>query len=540
MLSRLRIKDFAIIDEVEIPFGPGLNVVTGETGAGKSIIIEALACVLGDRPNPEAIRTGKPQADIDAIFDAGDSAGRASLLAAYMGAEDGEIIVSRRLLASGKTRSWINGRPCTVGSLRSAAETLIEFDRERFARGRRFDALEIVDAWDDVKIPSLRAAVGEKHAQMVSLQAEMAKLSGDDGEALRLLDSAAFELSEIEAANLKAGEEAELQERRQALANVEVIAQAAESALQALTADEGAEDVVSRACGALSRIAKFDRRFGDIARSLEETQGTLAGISDSLREASEGLDRSPGALDEVVARIDMIARLKRKYGGDIPEILAYAQRLKTEIEGLRDRDNRRAELEAALVPLNAELKGLASRLTDARTLAARSLEREVKSHLTGLGFDRTDFTVEFASKAIDAGGGDTCRFAISLNPGEPMMPLEDVASLGEASRIMLAVRCAFSRCKDFPTVVLDEIDIGIGGMTAHAVARKLKELSELSQVVCVTHLPQVAQVADHHVKVEKTGRQNRTLVSVTPLDAAGRQAELKRMEGKASRNAQAA
>jgi DNA repair protein RecN (Recombination protein N) len=236
----------------------------------------------------------------------------------------------------------------------------------------------------------------------------------------------------------------------------------------------------------------------------------------------------------------MIARLKRKYGGDIPEILAYAQRLKTEIEGLRDRDNRRAELEAALVPLNAELKGLASRLTDARTLAARSLEREVKSHLTGLGFDRTDFTVEFASKAIDAGGGDTCRFAISLNPGEPMMPLEDVSSLGEASRIMLAVRCAFSRCKDFPTVVLDEIDIGIGGMTAHAVARKLKELSELSQVVCVTHLPQVAQVADHHVKVEKTGRQNRTLVSVTPLDAAGRQAELKRMEGKASRNAQAA
>jgi DNA repair protein RecN (Recombination protein N) len=535
MLSRLRVKDYAIIDSVEVSFSSGLNVVTGETGAGKSILVDALCCALGARVSGQVVKPPSDGAHIDAVFSLPQAYRLANGSSPYFDCDgdDKELVLSRSISSSGKTRAWANGRPSPVGFLREAAGGLIEVEKEDLRGEGNFGALAILDAWGKREISPVASKVADAYSSLDSLRSQLSSLTHDPGELVRRVDAARFELSEIAAAALSPGEDEDLAHRKSVLANAELIAEAAGSALAELAGDEsGAQDAVARARRALEGVSKYDTRLAETTTRLDQIDSSLCEAASDLRASLESLDRSPQALEDVISRIDLVARLKRKYGGSIADVLEYAVGLREKLNELEDRDRKVEELTRELATRQAQLEQLSAELSAARRAASVSLIAEVKGQLEGLNFPRSDFAVEFDKKPLGPNGGDKSWFVISLNPGQPMLPLEEVASLGESSRIMLAVRCAFARARSPGTVVFDEVDVGLGGMTAHCVAQKLKALSEHSQVICVTHLTQIARVADHHLKVEKRVRKNRTDVLVSELDAAGKSDELKRMEGK--------
>lgn len=531
MLTELAVENFALVEKLRIHFGPGLNLLTGETGAGKSILLGALGMVLGERTGVDCVRYGSDRARVEAVFTLDGVP--AQLLEALdtlgIEAEEGTLILTRELQASGKSTARINGRIVTVGTLKAVGDVLVDIHgqhaHQSLLQSERH--VEILDAWAESE--PLRAKVHEAYQARRAIEEERANLLRDARERARNLDLLAFQRDEIDAAALRPGEEEEAAAERARLAGAERLHAAANAAYEGLRS--GALDALSRAVAEIERAARIDERLKSL---LDTLQCALYGAEDAAREARsyrDAIEFNPVRLDEIEARLDQLKTLKRKYGDSIEEILAYRQEISGRLDVLENADARLADLEASLNGASATLDACARRLTDHRTEAASGLASSIQNELGALAMAATRFAVAIEPCFPGPGGADTVEFLISPNPGEPLKPLAKIASGGEISRVMLALKSVLARMHIVPTLVFDEVDSGIGGRTAGVLAEKLRTLADAAQVVCITHLPQVAARGQTHFFIEKRETGGRTTVSVTALDAESRVGELARMLG---------
>ncbi|MCS7283833.1 MAG: DNA repair protein RecN [Anaerolineae bacterium] len=580
MLSELHIRDFAIIDELHLSFAPGFTVLTGETGAGKSIIIDAVSLVLGGRADPTMVRAGADRALVEAVFRL--ELPRREAIRPILeregleGDEPDLLVLSREVRAEGRSICRINGRAVTLSLLREVAEGLVDIhgQSEHLSLLRVREHVFLLDRFAGLE--PLRARVADLVGRIRAVRRERAALEQDEKERARRIDLLQYQITEIEAANLRPGEEEELAEERVRLANAEHLALLLAEALRAL--DEGgtegaaATDLLGRAVRALEGLARIDGALAPRLQEAEELLYRLQDLADSLRDYRRRVEYNPRRLAEVEERLDHIRRLKRKYGATIAEVLEYARRAAEELETITHSEERIAELAAQEEQLLAELAHAALELSARRREAARRLAAGIERELQDLRMAGARFGVDFRWEedpegipltpdllaqyglegpellpgrvAFDATGIDRVEFLVSPNPGEPLKPLAKIASGGETSRLMLALKAVLSRVDETPTLIFDEIDQGIGGRVGATVGEKLWRLSVAGpdgslahQVLCVTHLPQLAGFGDRHLRVEKVVADGRTVTRVTVLEGPARVEELAQMLGASGESA---
>ncbi|MBI3947606.1 MAG: DNA repair protein RecN [Armatimonadetes bacterium] len=534
MLSELSITDFALVEELAASLSPGLNVLTGETGAGKSIIIDAINAILGVRTGTDLVRTGAPRAIVQAAFaldDAPDAA--AECREGGHVAEDGLLIISRELQASGKTQCRINGRLATVTMLRDFGRNLVDVHGQHehqslLSIGRHLDLL---DSWAGSEALALRARVAEQHRALAALERQIEKLDVDERDRARRLDLYQFQIREIDAARLHPGEEEDLEADRHRLANAERLSRHADQAYEHLKGDERVLDALAGCMDDLRALADIDPAATPMLEAAQAAYYQLEDAAAQLRAYRDGVEFNPARLEQVQERLEAIRLLKRKYGDSIAEVLAYREQAAADLEGLAHAEEHQAELRVRREALQREAEALAARLTALRHEASERFSGAVEAELALLAMERTRFRASIAPQALGATGADRVEFLISPNPGEPLKPLARIASGGEMSRIMLALKSVLARVDRVPTLIFDEIDAGIGGRTAGVIAAKLAALARDRQVICVTHLPQIAGRADAHFLVRKEVRGDRTVVQLHPLTEPERVEELARMLG---------
>jgi DNA repair protein RecN (Recombination protein N) len=549
MLQEIHIENYAVIDRLCIEFSPGLNLLSGETGSGKSILVDALGLALGGRASAEVLRAGSDKTTVTAVFQVASKAALAGWRQEYgfEAREEEEIILRREIQPSGKSRLLLNDRPATVAAVRALAPLLVEVhgQGEHAALFDRQTQLGLLDRF--APADDLLEEVGELHARRRSIEEQIAKLTQDEQERLRTLDLLAFQVRELEEARLEPGEDARLEEEKRVLAHLEKIRAAAASAYAALYEDDrSATAQLALVARALEEFRRYDASIEPYLAALGEAKGRAEEIAFFLRDYRQDLDDRPGRLEEVEDRLALLDRLKRKYGKTLDEVLAYRDRSKLQLADLENAAQRRSELQPQLEGAVGEYRRAAEALSAHRRTAARQLEKAVREELAGLGMEKTRFEIQFENEAPTGSGAlggprgmDSVEFMISPNPGEDLRPLEATASGGELSRFMLALRTvagsARSRAGNLnnpaaPTFVFDEVDAGIGGRVAEQVGRRLKRLASESQVLCVTHLAQIACFADRHFHVEKAVRGGRTVTRVKALETPGdRASELARM-----------
>jgi DNA repair protein RecN (Recombination protein N) len=552
MLQQLHIENYALIDRLALEFGPGLNLLTGETGSGKSIVVDALGLLLGSRPSPEAIRAGAERAVICGVFQT--AASREMRRAAEeLGLElqpGGELLLKRELHVSGRTRAFINDRPATLGALRSMAAWLgdIHGQNEQQALFLPPAQLELLDRFAGATEAAEQAA--EAFQAWRRAAARLAELTRNEQEKLRLADLWSFQKQEIEAARPVQDEDQRLSEEKRVLANSARIQAAVQGAYQQLYESPGAAGAaIAAALRALEEVARFDRKLEPVCDSLRGARIAVEDASLSLRDYLAGLEANPQRLEEVEDRLAALDRLKRKYGPALPDVLAHLQTVTRQLAELESSDELARAAQQEIEAATARYRQLAEELSARRKSAAVRLEKSVARILAELAMENTVFRVHFApppdgeeGSAWKPAGFDRLEFLISPNPGEPLRPADQVASGGELSRLMLALKTAVEaqtapgrenrRAADpetARTLVFDEIDAGIGGRVAETVGRKLKALAAANQVLCVTHLPQIASFADQHFFVEKIEQEGRTVTRARRLEENERAAELARM-----------
>ncbi|HEY77399.1 MAG TPA: DNA repair protein RecN [Thermoflexia bacterium] len=585
MLKELHIRDFAIIDELHLTFPPGFIVLTGETGAGKSIIIDAVELVLGGRADTTVVRAGARRALVEATFQL-EPARRAALrpLLEREGLEGDEpdlLTLSREVRAEGRSVCRVNGRAVTLALLREVAQGLVDIhgQSEHLSLLRVREHLDLLDRYGDLW--DLRRRVADLASRVQRVRRERADLERSERERAQRIDLLQYQIAEIEAAALEPGEEEALAEERTRLANAEQLAELLADALRAM--DEGSEeapaamDLLGTAVRALEGLARIDGTLEPRLREAEDLMYRLQDLAEALRDYQDRVEYNPRRLAEVEERLDLIRRLERKYGSTIPEVLEYARRAAEELETLTHSEERIEELQAEEERLLAELGEAAGELSRRRREAAQRLAEEVERELQDLRMEGARFGVEFqwredahgvpllaavsglrcqvsgsgiepiepfnrepetsARVAFDTTGVDRVEFLVSPNPGEPLKPLAKIASGGETSRLMLALKAVLSRADETPTLIFDEIDQGIGGRVGATVGEKLWRLTLAEegavshQVLCVTHLPQLAGFGDLHLKVEKRVVEDRTVTRVHALEGADRVEELAQMLG---------
>ena len=551
MLTELRIRDFAIIDELTLVCGPGFVVFTGETGAGKSILIDAVELLLGGRAEVTMIRSEAPAALIEGTFTLGPGGGEAArrLLEAEGLLEEAEtLVLSREIRREGRTVGRVNGRAVSVSLLRSLGEFLVDVhgQSEHLSLLRVREHLSLLDRYAQVE--GLRREFSAGYSGLESVRRELKQLREAERDASRRSELLAFQVNEIEAASLRPGEEVELLEERVRLANAEQLASLAEKAVAAL--DETVEnrssatDRLGEAAQAVAALARID---GTLSGSEAEAQALLEQAGDlarRLRVYREGIESSPKRLDEVEERIGLIRSLQRKYGDTMEAVLARAAAARDELETITHAGERIAALEKEESRQLNGLGEIGGRLSQARRAAGESLARAIEAELGDLRMGGARFSVDLAWEDDPAGapvgdrrvgfgpeGLDRVEFLVAPNPGEGLKPLVKIASGGETSRMMLGLKGVLARADQTPTLIFDEIDQGIGGRVGAIVGRKLWGLARNHQVLCVTHLPQLAAFGDQHFKVEKRVTQGRTATSVRAVEGEGRIAELAQMFG---------
>lgn len=544
MLLELYIENFAIIDGLNLTLGPGLNVLTGETGAGKSIVIDAVQILLGHRASTDYIRAGCDKAVIQGLFH----------LPARGGEPPRQLAVARELNSSGRHIARIDERPVTVAAVRSATGNLVDIHSQH-EHQTLFDGAaqrSFLDSWAGAPVADLKEEVSRAYGEFRRAWTELESLAGDGRERARMVDLYAFQVDEIDGADLKPGEDEELQERRRTLAHAERLRDSlgqAYSALYGGGADPGgsaAHEAVGTAIGALQAVLALgiDGGLKDLVEDLFNVQARVEDAARRIRDRLDDAMVDPGDLARVEERLDSIAGLKRKYGDTIEEILRFRDEAARELERLQGASERAEQLEEELDRQAAELGEICRRLHRRRSLAAPKLADAVEKQLHQLGMDGARFQINVtirhdsrgvpvgdAMAAVDAAGADEVEFLVSANPGEPMRPIAQAASGGELSRIMLALKSLIAAGEGVPTVIFDEVDAGIGGHTASVVAARLAEIARHHQVICVTHLAAIAAHAHHHFAVRKTGEGGRTVTRVEKLDEAGREQEIARMLG---------
>jgi DNA repair protein RecN (Recombination protein N) len=545
VLIELRVENYAVIDSVVVPFGAGLNLLTGETGAGKSILIDALSLLLGEKASSDIVRHGTDKAVVSAVFEAASESVTKVLEANGIDGDETQIIVRREIAANGKSRVFINNQPATVTVLKQLAphlavihaqnESVLAFDPP--ARLALLDSAASLDP----------EPVAQAYHSWLDVRQRIGELERDEQDRLRMLDLWNFQAKEIESARPEPGEDQKLEAEKRVLANAERLFQAAMAGYDALY--EGTASAISSLRAAMKQIeelARFDPKFQQPLGELDSARITVEDLAETLRDYAHGIDASPERLAEVEDRLAALDRLRRKYGKSIDDVLVYGEEIRSKISQMENKDQLLHELKRELAAKASGYLDLARGLSRKRFAAARKLEKTVEAEINDLAM-KARFQIEVSGSDEEeywtGTGFDLVRYLISANPGEPLGPVEEIASGGELSRVMLALKASVEASAVAPagngrkgrdqtrqrTLVFDEIDSGIGGRAAEAVGRKLKELAHSKQVLCVTHLPQIASFADQHFLIEKRESAGRAQTKIRQLAAEERKQEIARM-----------
>jgi DNA repair protein RecN (Recombination protein N) len=521
VLLELVIENYAVVDRLGVRFHPGLNLLTGETGSGKSIVVDALGLLFGGRASADMIRSGHERARISGIF-AVTGLGHLDLAI-----EDGELLIEREILAGGKSRAFIGSRPVAVALLKEIAPLLGDIHGQHeqqllFSADAQLRMLPVEQA------PA--ALVRDLFQRWAAAGKELAELERSEQEKLRLLDLWTFQKKEIESAAPKVGEDASLEQERRLLLNLGRIQESAGAAFAALyDSPESALALIRGAAKKLDEVARIDASVAPIRETIEPAAIAIQEASYALRDYLAKLEANPARLDQLEERLASLDKLKRKYGATLEEVTAFLEQVREQISAAENSGERIATLRREQGELGAQFAAAAVRLSDLRKKAARELERNVVTELASLAMERSVFRIEVSPAPWSETGADAVRFLISVNAGEEPKPLEKVASGGELSRIALALKTCLAASGAGRTLVFDEVDAGVGGRAAEGIGRRLKKLAASDQVLCVTHLAQIAGFADHHYLVEKHESQGRTVASVEELDRTGRVQEIGRM-----------
>ena len=530
MLTDLSIKNIAIIDTLHLSLGEGLTVLTGETGAGKSIIIDAVGLIMGARATSDLIRTGHDEATVEAIFDISvQPEVRQQLEEAGLEAGS-ELLVKRSISRSGKNRIFINGGMATLTLLTDISRRLINIygQHESQTLLRPENHLVLLDAF--AGSTALRQEFAAICGQLHAVREHLDRLDHEEREAARRLDLLAFQSDEIGLAELQAGEEEELEERRQVLAGAERLGTTSAEAFERLYGGDGALlGQLRRISASITDLSAIDHRLATVAVTLDGAYLQLEDAAISLRDYASRIEADPVALQQADDRLDRIGRLKKKYGPTVEAVLEFKQEIDGELEQLRGREQDRVQLGADRERLSQEVAKVGAKLTSQRTKAAHALKKALEAEAHQVAMKHAVFEISLEPLAEPRTTGfERVEFLFSPNPGEPPRPLARIASGGELSRLMLAVKQVLPE-SDVPTLVFDEVDSGIGGATSELVGRKLKNVAGRQQVLCITHLPQVAVFADQHLRVEKQVADGRTSTGVALLAEAERTREVARM-----------
>lgn len=536
MLQELSIRNLAVIEQVSVRFHDGFQVLTGETGAGKSIVIDALALVAGGRGSADMIRHGCDRADIEAIFDlpAGHPVWETLRRLGVEAEEEETLLIKRELQAQGKSIAKINGQNVTLTMLREVGEHLVNIhgQHEHQSLLRTEHHLEWLDQYAGEAIASLKAAYREKFQRFQQVVRERRELEDTSRQQMQMLDLYRYQLDEINEARLKPGEDETLQEERSRLAHAEKLADTAAEAYDLLNGAKGLA-AISKAVSKLEEIAKVDPSV--LQPLLDQLQSAYYAAEDvvfQLRSYREGIEFNPQRLAEIEDRLNLIFGLRRKYGETVADIMAYRDRIQAETDRLDNREEKLKELTDLESSLQAELETQAEQLSMIRRDAARRLSDAIERELRELQMERSVFEVKLGRGPLSQTGFDEAEFLLSTNPGEPPKPLAKIASGGEMSRVMLALKAIFASIDRIPVLVFDEVDTGVSGRAAQAIAEKLSRLSAACQVFAITHLPQVACMADYSYEIRKRVTDDgRTSTSVRELKDEERVEELARMLG---------
>jgi len=535
MLSLLHIENIALIESADIRFEAGFNVLTGETGAGKSIVIDSIGAVLGERTSRELIRTGARSALVTAVFT--DVPPLAWLR------ENGreELLLQRELQGDGRNVCRVDGRLVTVAQLRELGRQLLNIHGQH-------DGQQLLDPASHLgyldrfgRHEPLLEEYGVAYRSWHELRRRIAALQMDEAERSRRVDTLNYQIRELERAELRPGEDEELDARRVLLRSAGRLMEAVRAAEFALSGDEdsaGACALVADAEGAVQSVASISPELGELGERLTALRCAADDAADSLRDLSRTFDFSPGELDEVEERLDLLYRLRKKYGPTVEEMLAYLERCRQELDQIQYADDTIARLEKELGKAEKEARKRGQALSQARQIAAQSLRDRVQEELRQLDMPKVRFEVEFAPKGgearMDETGVDEIQFLMSANLGEALKPIQKVASGGELARIMLALKNVLAEGDEVGSLVFDEVDTGVSGRAAQKVAEKMAQVARRKQVLCVTHLPQIAAMADTHFAVSKGERGGRTYTALERLDRTRRREELARLIGGAS------
>jgi len=541
MLLELRAENYAVIDRAVASFGPGLNLMTGETGAGKSILIDALEMLLGGKASSDVVRHGEEKAVVACVFEMTPGA-EAVLEANGIDSEEDHVLLRREIAASGKGRVFINNQPATVGVLRQLAPELALVHSQGETLGS-FDQAQqrmLLDRFGEIAVE----AVASAYEAWKATTAKLAELEADEQDRLRMADLWRFQAKEIDQAGLTAeDEDTKLEAEKRVLANSERLFTAAMSAHELLYESESAaEATLGSALKHLEELARFDPRFAGPAQQLAAAKVTVEDVDAEVREFAENVNASPGRLEEIEDRLAALDRLKRKYGQTLAEVMAFGAESSRKLAEVENRDALLVELKAKQALDAVAYSSAAAKVTAARKDAAKRLEKLAVAQINDLAMS-TRFEVKVVAGEEPANwtghGWDTVEYRIATNAGEPLKPLDEIASGGEMSRVMLALKVTVEegaqgggKKKRAPlprTLVFDEIDIGIGGRAAEAVGKKLKTLSRGQQVLCITHLPQIAAFADQHFLIQKSEKRGRTQTEIVRMDDGERTREIARM-----------
>ena len=534
MLQVLHIENIAVIECADIAFNRGFNVLTGETGAGKSIVIDAISAIIGERAYRDMIRTGTEKASVQAVF--------SNVPALPWFGENGvsyeeETVIQREIYLDGRNVCRVNGSLVAVSVLRKLGRQLIDIHGQHDSASL-FDENNHLQFLDDFAAnEELRVSYKEKYDAVCALRREIDRISMDEGEKMRRMETLRYQITEIEKAELEVGEDAVLEERRKLLQNSEKLSDGIETAVQALYGGEdsdGAVTLLQEAQREMARLSRYTDMYSAVQERLSDLMYQVQDVAEEIHAARDDLSYSPQELDRIEQRLDIIHRLRKKYGATCEDILSYMEQAKQELDEIEFADNHLEKLKKKLQVAEGEAWSAAEALTQNRKERAKAMAEAICAELAQLDMPKVQFSCEFTKTELTSTGADGVAFYMSANAGEALKPMSKVASGGELARIMLAMKNVQAEKDRIDTLIFDEVDTGVSGRAAQKVAEKLRSVSVNKQVLCVTHLPQLAALANTHLLIAKEERNGRTYTTVTPLDKVGRTRELARIIGGAN------
>ncbi|MBF2517286.1 DNA repair protein RecN [Listeria marthii] len=535
MLQEMTIKNFAIIESLSLTFQEGMTVLTGETGAGKSIIIDALGLLVGGRGSADFIRHGEERLELQGLFGLAEDnlVCRNALLENGIDASDDMVVLERSLFRSGKNSCRINGKLVTTVLLRQIGSKLIDIHSQHEHQELMNEEfhLSLLDRFASDKIKPALTKYQTNFREYQAIEKEWKNWTKNERELAQRLDMLRFQQQEIENANLQAGEEDRLLEQKNILANFEKLNENLQGAYAAIQGEPGGLEFVGEAMRQMETAASIHTDYKAVSEAISSSYYMLEDSMSQIRQSLDQLEFQPEELNQIESRLNDLNQLKRKYGKTIEDIIQYEQEISSEMEKLTDSESHVGHLETKLAALKAELTKQANTLTDIRKKAAVILEKQIKQELNQLYMEKAIFSVRFETNKMELteSGQDSIVFYMSTNPGEPLKPLAKIASGGELSRMMLALKTIFSRHQGITSIIFDEVDTGVSGRVGQAIAEKIYAVSVGSQVLCISHLPQVAAMANHHYYITKKVQNKRTTTSVAVLKGEDKVEEISRM-----------